>query len=220
MMKHWLIVFGIALETYSGLFFKDFSKNVTSKVLPAPTETHSSYSSGKKHQKDKSDFVQTPLNQESRRKIMTTDKKAESQSVSYQRIGVDEYQNFVKNWDNKKQPIFLAVIQTPEQYDAIFHPAAVMGDTRKFAPDPQLFEHEQILLAARVMKASEGDFDQSFTVESITSQDDELIVKYRYNEPQSNATWFVKNFLCLRIPKYNYQKVTFIENGKIVGEFP
>jgi hypothetical protein len=143
--------------------------------------------------------------------------QAKERAVQYTRIGANEYQNFVVNWDEKKVPVLCALLRTPAQYGALFHAAPVMGGERPFAPPPNLFETEQILVVARVMAASE-DMDKVFEVERVAENGTELILSYRFNEPKTPASYTVKNSLCLRIPKRDYTKVSFYENGKLAGK--
>ena len=149
--------------------------------------------------------------------LRAADPKPQERAIPYQRILVSEYQNFLGNWNEKTKPVLCAVIQTPAQYAALFHPAATMRNKRPFAPDAQLYQKEQILLVARVMPAPKN-MEETFAVESVTAREEELVVKYRFNEANTDATFTVKNFLALRIPKHSYKKVTFIENGRKVGE--
>ena len=140
---------------------------------------------------------------------------AAEQAVTYTRIGSGEYQNFVMNWDTEKNPVLCALIQTPDQYNAVFHPAPSMGDKRPFAPGPELYEKEQILVVARVMTAiKHGDEDKVFEVQRLVTNGEALELHYRFNEPTDKATWFVKNWLVLRIPKHEYKKVVLFENDK------
>ena len=138
-------------------------------------------------------------------------------ALAYTRIDVGEYQSFLKNWDDKKHPVLCALIQTPAHYEALFHPAPVMGTKRPFAPDAALYINEQILLVARVMPASEN-MDGVFEVERISVVEQQLALHYRFNEPQTNATFLVKHYLAVRIPRHDYEKVIFVENGEKVGE--
>jgi hypothetical protein len=137
-------------------------------------------------------------------------------SVAHKRIAMNEYQNFLKNWDENKQPVHYALIQTPAQYDALFAPAALMGTTRPFAPATERYAKEQILMVARVIASTE-DRNRVFEVEKITESDQKLLFHYRFTAPKTKASSLEKNFLALWIPKQAYKTVSFFENGKLVG---
>jgi len=145
------------------------------------------------------------------------DSKQTERDVTYKRMSVGDYQNFLKNWDDKKHVVLYALIQTSARYDALFHPAPVMGARRPFAPDAEVYAKEQILVVARVMVAPEN-MDKVFEVERITEKGQELALYYHFNEPKTKATFSVKNYLAVRIPKRDYKKVIFVENGKQIGE--
>lgn len=138
-------------------------------------------------------------------------------AVKYTTVGVGDYQNFIKNWDEKKSAALYALIQTPAQYTTLFHPAPLMGVKRPFAPETALYDKEQILLLARVMAAPD-DMSRVFEVERVIERGRQLELHYRFNEPRTPATFSVKNYLALRIPKRDYARVIFVENGKQVGE--
>ena len=72
-------------------------------------------------------------------------------------------------------------------------------------------------MVARVVVAPEN-MDQVFEVERVEETGQELALHYRFNEPKTRATFSVKNYMALRIPRCEYRKVTFFENGKQVGE--
>lgn len=145
--------------------------------------------------------------------LLNTGKQPAERTVSYQRIGVGDYQNRI-GWNDA-----YALIQTPAQYDALFYPTAVMHSKRPFAPDAELYRNEQILVVAREMTApKDHQLDKVFEVERIAARDGELAFHYRFNEPTEIDTFSVANYLAVRIPKYNYKKVIFFENGKQVGE--
>jgi hypothetical protein len=144
------------------------------------------------------------------------DTKPKERAVTYKRIGIKDYQNFLKNWDEKKHAVLYALIQTPAQYDALFSPAPVMGAKRPFAPEAELYTKEQILVVGRVMVAPKN-LDQAFEIERVTERDEELALHYRFNEPKTAATYSVKNYLAIRIPRHDYKKVIFFENGNRLG---
>lgn len=143
---------------------------------------------------------------------------AAEKAVEYARIGSGEYQNFVGNWDEEKHPLLYVLIQSSERYGKVFHPAAVMGTAKPYAPDPAMFAKEMILVAARVMQAPKSeDADKCFEVERIVQTGQDLAVHYRFKNDGEKAAHSLKNSLVLRIPKREYKRVFFFENGKQVG---
>lgn len=144
------------------------------------------------------------------------DPKPKRQNVTYKRMSLNDYQNFLRNWDEKKHALLYALIQTPAQYDALFAPATLMGNRRPFAPEAAVYTKEQILLVARVMAAPQ-DMEKSFAIERLSESNQQLEFHYRFNEPKPGASHFVKNYLGVRIPRHDYKKVIFFENGKKVG---
>jgi hypothetical protein len=118
--------------------------------------------------------------------------------VRYTRIGSEEYQNFINNWDDKAKPVLYAVIRTPAEYNAIYHPAPVMGGKRPFAPKPEFFAREQILLVARVTPAPK-DLDKAFEVERVVENGQDLELRYRYHQPGPES-FTLKSQLAIRIP--------------------
>jgi hypothetical protein len=149
--------------------------------------------------------------------LMTGPALAEDHAIAYRRIGVSDYQNFLVNWDDKKQGVLYALIQTPAHYEALFHPAPTNFSTRPFAPGAKMFATEQILVVGRVM-AAPGDMNKVFDVEQISETDHQLTFRYRFHDPRSTASYTVKNYLAVWIPKRPYKSISFFENGKLVGE--
>jgi len=137
-------------------------------------------------------------------------------AVPYQVVGVDEYQNFLVNWDQEKYPRLCAVIRTPEEYAKLFHPAAVQRSRKRFAPPAEVFDKEQVLVVACVMPAPK-DLQAVFEVERVEAEGGQLQVHYRKSDEKSDATFEVKNFLALRIPRGDYAMISFFENQKQVG---
>ena len=140
----------------------------------------------------------------------------ERQPVKYQRIGLNEYQNFLIGWDTAAQPQRFALIRSAAEYDRLFQPAATNGSRGPFAPSEESYAEEQILLVARQMPAPQKP-ESAFEVESLEEQGDQLTLKYRYREPAA-ASYEIRNYLALRIPARKYSKVVFVENGKAAGE--
>ena len=141
---------------------------------------------------------------------------ASGANVPFRRIGVDEFQNFVKNWDTAASPVLHALIDSAAHYDLVFNPAPVIGAKRPFAPDPAIYAKEMIVMIAREMRAPQ-DMAKPFQVETLRRRGDDLEFRYRNVDPQSDATIDVKNMLALVIPKHPYRQVVFVENGKEIG---
>jgi hypothetical protein len=140
----------------------------------------------------------------------------EGQPVKYQRIGLNEYQNFLIGWDTAAQPQRFALIRSAAEYDQLFQPAAVNGSRGPFAPAERSYTKEQILLVARQMPAPDR-LEAVFEVESLEEAGETLILKYRYKAP-AQASYEVRNYVALRLPAKPYERVLFIENGKEAGE--
>ena len=143
--------------------------------------------------------------------------KSKEQPVQYKKMSMHDYRNFLENWDEQKYPVLYALISTPAQYNALFHPAATMRSVRPFFPDASLYAGEQILVVARVM-LNPRNMDTVFEVDRITEWNQELALHYRFNEQESDAKWQGNIYLAIRIPKHNYKQVLFFENGKQVGQ--
>jgi hypothetical protein len=147
----------------------------------------------------------------------TAEPQPDKTARSYRTLGPADYQSFIKNWDPQKSPALLAVIQTPAQWDAIFHPAPVMGKHRPFSPDPKLFSRDLLLVVARVVPPPGPGDHQVFTVEKVGASQGELTLSFRFAESPDAKSYTVKDFLGVWFPKADFKKVAFIENGKQLG---
>ena len=141
----------------------------------------------------------------------------------YTRIGMDAYQNFLTNWDDRAEPVRYALIRTPAEYDQLYQPAAIGGDRRPFHPPAELYRDSQILVVARVLRMPPSALDPAkadaiFEVEGLTAEAGALTLRYRLNRPRAadDAASF-KVVLALRVPRAAYRTVTIIEDGKPVG---
>ncbi len=132
-------------------------------------------------------------------------------SVSYERQPFAAYQNFVANWDVTKHPVLFAVVRTPEEYDRIFNPAAVMGRNKPFTPPEGFFERRLILTVCRCLNELD---EKEFAVESIQEVGDELFYRYRFLGKDLGARGGFKMEFSVYIPQKKYSRVHFIENGK------
>lgn len=127
-----------------------------------------------------------------------------------------DYQSFIKNWDDLKNPVLYALIQTPKQWNAVFHPAPVMGQDKLFSPDQKVYEKESILIVARVIPAPVNG-KEVFKLEKLEIDGKILTLHYQFAAPAESASYTIKDFLGVFVPKDDYKQVIFIENGKPTG---
>ncbi len=139
--------------------------------------------------------------------------------VRFRVMGSQEYNSFVKEWDNKKEPLLYALIQSQAQWNAVFHPAPVMGGAnKKFVPDEATFEKEALLLVARVTAAPGRDSLKSvFQAAGVTAGGDGIVLSYKFEQPHSKQPFKAKSFLGVWIPRQEFKKIKFVENGEQVG---
>lgn len=130
--------------------------------------------------------------------------------MPYEREEPHSFQNFVANWDSDVSWAFLAVVRTPEEYDRVFHPAGVMGVKRPYHPPESFFRGSQMLVVCRTAR---DHYDLMLAVEDVREKGDELTLSYRYSGPAELSSGF-KNTLTVYVPKKDYAKVRFVENGK------
>ena len=141
---------------------------------------------------------------------------AAGDEVPFQVVGRNDYRNFVANWDDS-HAVFMALIRTPSEYAAVFHPAPVAGNTKPFAPAPELFDEQMILVVSRVVGAP-ADGERILTVRGLESDGGTLTLRYDFAPPAAAATFTVKEVLQLRIPRREVERVRVLENDVPVGE--
>jgi len=126
----------------------------------------------------------------------------------WKRLDPAAYQSFVMNWTPDSAP-FCAAMRSPAEWDAVMHPAPVMGPHKPFAPPASFWKEHAVLLIAKVVGG--GDKVEAFTDVSVKGG----AVAYRFQAPPS-ASFQVKSALMLAVSKPLAGKVRFIENGKPV----
>ena len=131
-------------------------------------------------------------------------------------FGADRYQSFIKNWDAGMDPVLYAVIQSTQQWEAVFHPAPVMGGNREFGPEAGLFDSSNILVVARVTPG--GADKEAFQYQQLDREGELLILDYSFTQPEGEEGYSVKKFLGVVVPKGEYTYVRFLENGPQIGE--
>jgi len=141
---------------------------------------------------------------------------APGEVLPFLRVGPENYQSYVRNWDEKARPILIADIETPSQWNAVMAPAAVMGKHPPFAPKDQQFAKNRLLLVARVIPGS-SDMAKVFKVESAILKEDTLTLTYTFTPPTAKASFSIKNYFAVWTPKKAVKKIAFVENGKRIG---
>jgi len=131
--------------------------------------------------------------------------------VSFTALSPDAYQSFVGNWTPETAPL-CAEIDSAARWNAVMHPAAVMGPDKQFAPAASFWTSHMVLLLARVVPAGgEG----AFSAPSVTRTGRTLTVTYRYTAPPP-ASSTIKSYLALAVPKSTATSVVFRQNGRRV----
>ncbi len=145
-----------------------------------------------------------------------TGNASKARPVPFRILKDGDFQSFIRNWDDKKYPALYALIQTPAQWDAIFHPAPVMGQNRPFGPEAKFYDNEQIIIVAHVIPAPDASLTV-YNVRHIVADNNILIIYYRFNQPENAASYTIKSQLAVAIPKNSYKRIVFIESGKQLG---
>ncbi|MEY5024664.1 MAG: hypothetical protein RLZZ244_192 [Verrucomicrobiota bacterium] len=142
-----------------------------------------------------------------------TSLSAAEQALPFRRIFPSEYQSFIPTWNDTAFPVLCALIRSPEEWSAAFHPAPGMGQNKPFGPEAKSFDAEHLLVICRVMAPPK---DEVFTVEKLSVDGAVLTLRYAYRAPKTDILW-IKHFLGLRLPKRAYERILIIENGKQVA---
>jgi len=143
---------------------------------------------------------------------MDAPEQTKGQPVKYRLIGPDDFQSFVKNWDSNKHPVLHALIRSSDEWDAVFGASPVMGGNLPFGPDEKLYDKEQILVVSRVVKPS-----STLKVEGVSESNDELFLRYNFVARNPEASFTIKEYFAVVIPKHDYNAIVFIENRKRIG---
>ncbi|WP_433692532.1 hypothetical protein [Herbaspirillum seropedicae] len=141
--------------------------------------------------------------------------------IPFKTVLSGSYQGFVKNWDDQRQPVFCTLIRSRAEWDEWMQPAPTMGDRRPTGPSSDHFERKQYLLVARTMTAPDAaERPHVFTPLSVRLRDGTLRLNYLYRAPASGASYRIKDYLMVSIPKDRYTTgpVVFYENDRKVCE--
>lgn len=127
------------------------------------------------------------------------------------------YQSFLKNWDDAAYPLFYALITSDEAYGQYFAPAAVMGNTKPYKPEPGFYQTSSLLVVARLTKpAATGR--SIFSLVKCVKNNGVITLCYKLGSPNQNATFTLKDGLVIRFDKAPVRKIVIYENSRKVGE--
>lgn len=140
-----------------------------------------------------------------------------SKAVEFKLVREDTYQSFLKNWDGGKSAVLLAFVNSLDQFNTIFQPAALNGRNGKFSPDDQEFETSSFLAIGRIIRGSKKG-TEVFEIQSMEQDKTKLTVRYKFTKPIQASSYDSKAYLLVRINKVDVDVVEFIENDKNVGQ--
>ena len=132
--------------------------------------------------------------------------------VAYKALDPGAYQSFVGNWTPDSAPL-CAVIGSAANWDAVLHPAAVMGGSNRFAPPPETWRSHVVLLVAKVIPG--GAKGSALESVSVNDAGGSLNVDYRFTPPPASS-FTIKTYMALEIAKPIPESVVFKENGQTV----
>lgn len=147
---------------------------------------------------------------------MTAAIPGRAQEPSYSLLDPNSFQSFVASWTPETLPR-CAVMQSQADWDKLMHPAPVMGGSKRFAPPPDMWAHDAVLLIARVIPA--GDTASVFKLAGVRRASGGLDVDYAFAPPPSSSST-IKWWLGVRIAKPLLAPlpavIRFVENGRVV----
>lgn len=135
-----------------------------------------------------------------------------AQEPSYTVLDPKAYQSFVANWTPSNKPL-CAAIQSQADWDAVFHPAPVMGANRPFGPPAEFWNDRAVLVLARVIDS--GDTAKVFQLTGVHRDENVVEVDYsfRLTPPASSQ---IKWWLGVAAAKPLPPTVRFKEDGRLV----
>lgn len=138
-----------------------------------------------------------------------------SRPVPHEREGHFLYLNFVANWEHSVSSAQYACLRTKAEYVRIFHPAGLMFTDKPHRPPESFFSDRQMLVVCRT---SPGDCRGTlFTLQDVREHGEEITVSYAY-AGRTDLTGGQKDTLNVYVPKRDYARVRFVENGRLVQE--
>lgn len=132
--------------------------------------------------------------------------------LPFTQLDPNAYQSFIVNWAPAASP-FCAAIDSASQWNAVFHPAPVMGANRTFAPPASFWADHAVLLVARVVPA--GRTSAIFRLTSVVRSGGTTTVAYAFRPP-SRASSTMKWWMGVAVGRPLSPIVRFQENGRTI----
>lgn len=131
-------------------------------------------------------------------------RQSENKAVAVNFQKYDSY--FEKNNSNLKGDVSYLVLRNQKDFDKVFGSAATMGEN-SFLPD-NVFD--SMLVVATIKR---GSSVRSYEVTQTSIENGRLYVRYNTVDKEQGSAKF-SSPLILAVPKGNYKKILFVENGK------
>jgi hypothetical protein len=113
--------------------------------------------------------------------------QADGKELKYSRIATGDYQAFVVNWDDQRDPALYAVLQSPEQFAAILHPAPTNPPQK--AIRRRLTSKRSKSSSYRELCPHRENMDKVFEVQRVTASGQELTLHYQIQVPAKDASF-------------------------------
>lgn len=134
--------------------------------------------------------------------------------VPFEPLRAGDYQSFVGNWEGSA-PLCVAISSAAE-WDAVIHPAAVMGAHRPYAPPAAFWRDRTLLLIARVGAPGPGGVDGTLRISGVESRRGRIEVATLFSQaPSANYTAKLWVGAVVRRPLAS-RTVAFTESGRIL----
>lgn len=132
--------------------------------------------------------------------------------VTYRLLDPGAYQSFVMNWTPADTPLCVAMASQAD-WDAVFHPAPIMGGYKPFRPPAEFWGNTGVLMMARVING--GDTAHVFQVTGVHRDGDAIDVDFSFHPPPE-ASFQIKWWLGVAVEKPLAPTARFSEDGRLV----
>lgn len=125
-----------------------------------------------------------------------------------ERFDLNEYQVFVKNWDDSI-PVLCTKIKSESDWKQWISPAAIMGQHKPYQPEKKFFDRYQLVLISKIAPHPEA-------LQLVKTEAKLSVLRIEYTEkmvPENSALF--KASLILQIPQSNsFKTIDIVEKDK------